>query len=83
MLFVKTNLQIFTDCSNFDEKVAAAAVSSVAPNSLFSGRLRGSCSIYTAEVQAILFVFKQYINLKKVNSFFCTDSLSALQALEK
>ena len=48
-------VQIFTDGSEVDEKVAAAAVSSVAPNSLFSRRLRDHCSIYTAELQAILF----------------------------
>ena len=42
-----------------DEKVAAAAVSSVAPNSPFSCRLRDHCSIYTAELQAILFALKQ------------------------
>ena len=52
-------VQIFTDGSKVDEKVAAAAVSSVAPNSPFSCRLRDHCSIYTAELQAILFALKQ------------------------
>ena len=52
-------VQIFTDGSNVDEKVAAAAVSSVASNSPFSCRLRDHCSIYTAELQAILFALKQ------------------------
>ena len=42
-----------------DERVAAAAVSSVAPNSPFSCRLRDHCSIYTAELKAILFALKQ------------------------
>ena len=52
-------VQIFTDGSKVDEKVAAAAVSSVAPNSPFSCRLRDHRSIYTAELQAILFDPKQ------------------------
>ena len=46
-------VQIFTDGSKVDEKVAAAAVSSVDPSSPFSCRLRDHCSIYTAELQAI------------------------------
>ena len=52
------SLQIFTDGSKVDEKVAAAAVSSVAPdvpNRPFACRLRDHCSICTAELQAILF----------------------------
>ena len=49
----------FTDGSKVDEKVAAAAVSSVARNSPFSCRLRDHFSFYTAELQAILFAFKQ------------------------
>ena len=52
-------VEILTDGSKVDEKVAAAAVSSVAPNSPFSCRLRGHCSIYTVELQAILFALKQ------------------------
>ena len=48
-------VQIFGDGSKVDEKVAAAAVSSVAPNGPFSCRLRDQhCSIYTAELPAIL-----------------------------
>ena len=52
-------VQIFTDGSNVDEKVAAAAVSSVGPNSPFWCRLIGHCSIYTAKLQALLFALKQ------------------------
>ena len=52
-------VQIFTDGSEVDEKVAAAAVSSVAPNSPFSCRLREHCPVYTAELQAILCALKQ------------------------
>ena len=52
-------MQLYTDGSKVDEKVAAAAVSSVAPNSPFFCRLRDHCSIYTAELQAIMFALKQ------------------------
>ena len=74
-------MQIFTDGSKVDEKVAAAAVSSVTPNSPFSCRLRDHCSIYTAELQAILLALKQaYQSQERQFMIFC-DSLSALQAL--
>ena len=52
-------MQMFTDCSKVDEKVSAAAVSSVAPNNPFSCQLADHCSIYTAELQAVLFALKQ------------------------
>ena len=45
-------VQIFTDGSKVDEKVAAAAVLSAAPNSPFSSRLRDQYSIYTAEANS-------------------------------
>ena len=66
-----------------DEKVAAAAVSSVAPNSPFSCRLRDHCSIYTAELQAILFALKQAYQSHERKFIIFSDSLSALQALGK
>ena len=53
----QTYVHIFTDGSKVDEKVAAAAVSSVASYSPFSCRLRDHGSIYTAELQASLFAF--------------------------
>ena len=74
-------VQIFTDGSKVVEKVAAQIVSSVAPNSPFSCRLRDHCSVYTAELQAILFALKQAYQSQE--SFFFLDSLSALQALGK
>ena len=52
-------VKIFSGGSKVHEKVAAAAVSPVAPNSPFSCRLRDHCSIYTAERQAILFALRQ------------------------
>ena len=52
-------VQMFTDGSKVDEKVSAAAVSSVAPNGPFSCGLRDHCSVYTAELQAILLALKQ------------------------
>ena len=76
-------VQIFTDGSKVDEKIAAAAVSSVAPNSPFSCRLRDHCSIYTAELQAILFALKQAYQSQERKVMIFSDSLSALQALGK
>ena len=52
-------VKIFSGGSKVHEKVAAAAVSPVAPNSPFSCWLREHCSIYTVELQATLFVLKQ------------------------
>ena len=52
-------VQIFTDGLKVDEKVAAAAVLSVAQNSPFSCRLRDHCFIYSAELRAIMFALKQ------------------------
>ena len=75
-------MQIYTDGSKVEEKVAAAAVSSVAPNSPFSFRLRDHCSIYTAELQAILFALKQVYQSKEKKFMIFSDSLSALQALK-
>ena len=62
-------MQIFTDGSKVDEKVAAAAVSSVGPNSPFSCRLRDHCSIYTAELQALLLALKQANSRKQIHDF--------------
>ncbi|WP_419633474.1 ribonuclease H family protein, partial [Thiolapillus sp.] len=76
-------VQIFTDGSKVDEKVAAAAVSSVAPSSPFSCRLRDHCSIYTAELQAILLALKQAYQSQESKFMIFSDSLSALQALGK
>ena len=59
-------VQILTDGSKVDEKVSAAAVSYVAPNNPFSCRQRDQRSIYTSELQALLFA-KRDIIPKKVN----------------
>ena len=66
-----------------DENVAAAAVLSVTPNSPFSCRLRDHCSIYTAELQAILFALKQTYQSQERKFMIFSDSLSALQALQE
>ena len=76
-------VQIFTDGSKVDEKVAAAAVSSVAQNSPFSCRLRDHCSIYTVELQSTLFALKQAYQSQERKFIIFSDSLSALQALAK
>ena len=70
-----------SDGSKVDEKVAAAAVSSVAPNSPFLCRLRDHCSIYTTELQANLFAVKQAYQSQESKFVIFSDSLSALQAL--
>ena len=69
---------IYTDGSKVDEKVAAAAVSSVAPNNPFSCRLRDHCSIYTAELQAILFALKQVYQSNERKLMVFSDLLSGL-----
>ena len=76
-------MQIFIDGSKVDEKVAAAAASSVASNSPFSCRLRDHCSIYKAELQAILLALKQAYQSQERKVMIFSDSLSALQALGK
>ena len=76
-------MQIFTDGSKVDEKVAAAAVSSVAPNSPFQCRLRDHFSIYTAELQAILLALRQAYQSQERKFMIFSDSLSALHALRK
>ena len=76
-------MQIFTDGSKVDEKVAAAAVSSVAPNIPFSCGLRDHCSTYTAELQAILFALKQGYQSQERKFVIFSDSLSVLQPLRK
>ena len=75
-------MQIYTDGSKVDEKVAAAAVSSVAPNSPFFCRLRDHCCIYTAELQTILFALKQVYQSKEKKFMIFSNTLSALQALK-
>ena len=74
-------VQIFTDGSKVNERIAAAEVSSVATSSLFSCRLRDHCSIYTAELQAILFALKQAYQSQESKFMVFSDSLPALQAL--
>ena len=76
-------VQMFTDGSEVAEKVAAAAVLSAAPNSPFSCRLRDHCSIYTAELQALLLALKQAYQSQESKFMIFSDSLSALQALRK
>ena len=71
-------VQIFTDGSKVDEKVAAAAVSYVAPNSPFSCRLRDHSSTYTAELQATLLALKQAYQSQERKFMIFPDSLSAL-----
>ena len=52
-------VQIFTDDSKVDERVVTAAVSCVAPNCPFLCRLRDYCSMFKADLQAMLFALRQ------------------------
>ena len=79
----QSHVQIFTDGSKVYLKVAAAAVSSVAPNSPFSCWLRDHHSIYAAELQAIPFALKQACQYQKNKFMIFSDPWSALQAVEK
>ena len=75
-------VQIFMDGSKVNEKVTGAAVSSVAPNSLFTFPLRNDCSIYTAELKQSYFSLKQAYQSRERKLMIFSDSLSSLQALE-
>ena len=79
----QNRVKIFTDGSKVDEKVAAGAAASVAPNSPFSCRLRDHCSIYTAELQAPLFALGQAYQSQESKFTIFPDPVSALQALEQ
>ena len=54
-----------------------------AQNSPFPHRLRDHCSIYTVELQAILFALKQAYQSQERKFMIFSDSLSTLQAPEK
>ena len=62
-----------------DQKVVATAVSSVAPKTPLSCRLRD----HTAELQAILFALKQAYQSQERKFMIFSDSLFAIQALGK
>ena len=68
-------VQILTNGSIVDEKVAAAAVLNVAQNSHFPCRLRDHCCIYTAELQAILFALEQVYQTQERKFILFSDSI--------
>ena len=80
----KDYLEIYTDGSKLEEKSAAAAVVRSRTRAPSSCRLPDHCSIYTAELQAIILALKHVFCLKNCNKFLIlSDSLSALQALKQ
>ena len=71
----QNHVQIFTDGSKVDEKVATAALSSVAQNSPFSCWLR--------DHRSILFALKQAYQSQERKFVIFSDSLSTSQTLRK
>ena len=73
--------KIFTDGSLREEKVAAAAVSDRRLNHPTQHRLPDNCSIYSAELKAIILALKRVYQSKRSSFVIVSDSLSALQAI--
>ena len=74
---------IYTDGSKSEDgRVAAAAVSMRSPDRPSTLRLLDGCSIYTAELQAILLALGRVRKSKDYNFVILSDSLSALKALD-
>ena len=71
---------IFTDGSKIDEKVGCACSYR---RKTISRRLPDGCSIFTAELQAILLALLAVKESRKKKFIICSDSKSALQALNK
>ena len=74
-----STIEIYTDGSKDQGKVAAAAVTK---NEIFSARLPNEASIFTAEAKAIQLAF-EYIRISSNNHFtIFSDSLSCLQSIK-
>ena len=73
--------KIFTDSSKTEEGVAAAAVSTKRMKKTFTCRLPDDCSIYTAELRAILLALKHVHYSKEKSFLILSDSLSSLQSI--
>ena len=71
----------FTDGSKTEEGVAAVAVSTKQINKPFTCWLPDNCSIYTAELQAILLALKHIYYSKGKSFLILFDSLSSLQSI--
>ena len=70
---------IYTDGSKDGNKVGYGVVYK---HHIIKRRLPNICSIYTAELKAILHALKGIERLSKYRFIICVDSLSALQAIE-
>ena len=73
--------KIFTDGSLKDDSVAAASVSERRLRRPMQHRLPDGCSIYTAELKAILLALKHIYQSSHTSFLIVSDSLSALQAI--
>mgnify|MGYP003492452020 FL=1 len=70
---------IYTDGSKVGDRVACAAVSNTVT---FNRRLPDGASIYSAELTAILLALDLAKRYHSTKFFICTDSLSALEAIQ-
>ena len=70
---------IYTDGSKDGNKVGCAAVTS---GRTYKQRLPDVCSVYTAELKAILLALSHIRRSGELGFVICSDSLSALQAIE-
>ncbi|GBM81341.1 hypothetical protein AVEN_50801-1 [Araneus ventricosus] len=70
---------IYTDGSKSADQVSFAVVF---PNTIFSFRLHPSCSIFTAEITAVLYALEQISKSIQKMFIIYTDSLSVLKSLD-
>ena len=75
-------LNIFTDGSKKLNKSKASAVNITYFNVQISKRIPDLCSVYTAELTALLLALNLIRDVKPFSSVIFTDSLSALEALQ-
>ncbi|GBL74259.1 hypothetical protein AVEN_235259-1 [Araneus ventricosus] len=72
-------IAMYTDGSKSDDNVSFAVVF---PSTTFSFKLHSSCSVFTAELAAVLFVLEQISDCLERKFIIYTDSLSVLESLK-
>ncbi|GFN95062.1 Gag-Pol polyprotein [Plakobranchus ocellatus] len=74
---------VFTDGSELEEKVAAAAYFPEHPDRSKATHLRDGASVFSAELERIALALTEITKLTKyLKNFICSDSLSVLQAIQ-